>query len=63
VIGGGSVYAQALPLADRLYLTEVDADVEGDTFFPELTGTWQLTEDEPVEETGLRYRFRRYDRS
>ncbi|MBB5285993.1 dihydrofolate reductase [Rhabdobacter roseus] len=33
VIGGGEVYRQALPLADRLYLTEVHGAFEGDTFF------------------------------
>lgn len=36
VIGGQSVYAKALPFADRLYLTEVDAAVEGDAYFPEF---------------------------
>ena len=34
VIGGAQLYAQALPLAQRLELTEVDADLDGDTFFP-----------------------------
>jgi dihydrofolate reductase len=34
VIGGAQLYAQALPLAHRLVLTEVDADLPGDTFFP-----------------------------
>ncbi len=34
VIGGGEIYAQALPLADGLFLTRVDKEVEGDTFFP-----------------------------
>jgi dihydrofolate reductase len=34
VIGGGQIYAQALPLADELALTEVDAVIEGDTHFP-----------------------------
>ena len=34
VIGGAQLYAAALPLADRLYLTEVDADVAGDTLMP-----------------------------
>ncbi len=34
VIGGAEVYSQALPRAHRLYLTEVHALVEGDTFFP-----------------------------
>ena len=36
VVGGEAIYAKALPLADRLYITEVDADVEGDAFFPEF---------------------------
>ncbi|WP_455380974.1 type 3 dihydrofolate reductase [Acidihalobacter prosperus] len=34
VIGGGQIYAEALPLAQRIYLTEVDVSVEGDTWFP-----------------------------
>lgn len=36
VIGGAQIYAEALPVADRLYLTEVHAEVDGDTFFPEV---------------------------
>lgn len=44
VIGGGEVYQQALPLADRIYLTEVDLDVEGDTTFPTLDpAIWRET--------------------
>jgi dihydrofolate reductase len=35
LIGGATLYAEALPLADRLYLTEIDADFEGDAWFPE----------------------------
>jgi dihydrofolate reductase len=35
VIGGEQIYRQTLPLADRLYLTLVDSEVEGDAFFPE----------------------------
>ncbi|MEQ8702524.1 MAG: dihydrofolate reductase [Phaeodactylibacter sp.] len=35
IIGGGTIYEQAMPLIDRLYLTEVDTEVEGgDVFFP-----------------------------
>ena len=34
VVGGGAIYELALPLATKLFLTEVDLDVEGDTFFP-----------------------------
>jgi dihydrofolate reductase len=36
VIGGAELYALALPLADRLYLTRIEAYVDGDTFFPEI---------------------------
>jgi dihydrofolate reductase len=43
VIGGAQVYALALPMADRLYQTIVDAEFEGDTYFP------QYSEDEWLE--------------
>ena len=42
VIGGAEIYAQALPAADRIFLTEVHAEPEGDAFFPELEwGRWR----------------------
>lgn len=45
IIGGQQIYAEALPLATRIYLTEVDDEPEGDTFFPELDRTqWRETE-------------------
>jgi dihydrofolate reductase len=36
IIGGADIYAQALEVADRIYLTEVHAEVDADTFFPEF---------------------------
>lgn len=36
VIGGAQIYRLALPLADKIYLTLIDQDLEGDTFFPEV---------------------------
>ncbi|MGI9544135.1 MAG: dihydrofolate reductase [Cyclobacteriaceae bacterium] len=36
VIGGGEIYQQTLNIADRLYLTEIKSDFEGDTYFPEF---------------------------
>ena len=36
VIGGGQIYAEAMPMADRLYITWVEADYDGDTYFPEV---------------------------
>ena len=45
VIGGAEIYAQSLPHADKLYVTEVDADIiGGDTFFPAIDPTmWRET--------------------
>lgn len=43
VIGGESVYAMALPKADRLYLTQVKAKIKGDTFFKYDPTGWQET--------------------
>ncbi|MCL4209562.1 MAG: dihydrofolate reductase [Phycisphaeraceae bacterium] len=43
IIGGGEIYALALPRADRLYLTRVEATIEGDTYFPAFdASTWRL---------------------
>ena len=36
VIGGGEIYRQAMPLADKLYITHVGIEVEGDTRFPDI---------------------------
>lgn len=45
VIGGGEIYALALPMADRILLTEIDWNFEGDAFFPALVpGEWQESE-------------------
>jgi dihydrofolate reductase len=43
IIGGGQIYKTALSLVDRLYLTEIQAQVEGDAFFPPLSlKNWNL---------------------
>ena len=62
VLGGESVYAAALPLADALSLTHIEATPEeADTFFPEISpDEWRLTEaDAPAtdDRSGLPYRF------
>ncbi len=49
VIGGGKIYAQALPLADRIHLTRVLAEIEGDTHFPEIDPQlWDAVSQEDV---------------
>jgi dihydrofolate reductase len=45
VIGGTTLFEETLPIADIIHLTEVDADVEGDTYFPEFDrAEWKATE-------------------
>jgi dihydrofolate reductase len=42
VIGGGNIYQQFLPRANRLYLTHIDAELDGDTYFPDYEpDQWQ----------------------
>jgi dihydrofolate reductase len=46
VIGGGQLYAEALPLATTIYLTQLDAAYDGDTLFPELDEReWRCSEE------------------
>ena len=47
VIGGGYIYAQFLRRTDRIYRTRIEAEIAGDTFFPDLVSAeWQITESE-----------------
>jgi len=64
VIGGAEIYALALPLADELQLTEIDAVFPADTFFPAWDRSrFALTAHEPRETAdGLRYAFATYKR-
>jgi dihydrofolate reductase len=63
-IGGASIYAQAIPLVSRMYLTEVrHAPKDADTFFPEFDrGEWSETSRESHDENGFRFDFVVYDR-
>lgn len=66
VIGGAQIYAEALRLADRMYITYVDCDYEGDTSFPEVDySQWELVASERYErgeEYEHPFEFRTYDR-
>lgn len=49
VIGGGEIYRQAAGLADMLYITHVEAEIEGDTHFPDIDADiWEPVEEEAV---------------
>ena len=57
IIGGGDVYSQAIFLADRLYLTIVDDDRKGDTWFPDYSDFKKVTLEEEHVYNGIDYRF------
>ncbi|OCG34677.1 type 3 dihydrofolate reductase [Gilliamella apicola] len=61
IIGGGNIYKQTLPLANRLYLTHIDAELQGDTHFPDyLPEQWQVIYQEghqPDDKNGYSYQF------
>ena len=67
IIGGGEIYRQALPQADRIYLTRVHTEIEGDVFFPELNeDEWKLVSEDfhPKDEKhSYSFTFRTYERS
>jgi len=54
VVGGGDIYRQALPLADRLHVTHIDAAPEGDTTFPAISDEAWVSEEELAVPAGER---------
>jgi dihydrofolate reductase len=66
VIGGAELFREALPIADRLYFTVVDAEVSGDTLMPPVDfAQWTATESEDVaadDRNPCAFRFTRYER-
>ena len=66
IVGGAEIYRQALPLTNRVYLTQVHAQLEGDAYFPELDkNEWKLETAEshnPDERHAYGYTFKVYER-
>lgn len=65
IIGGAQLYSSGIFLADKLYMTEVDIEVDGDTRMPEIDFTkWKLESCEQHESTnGLRFAFKVFTRN
>ena len=66
IIGGAEIYMAFLPMADKLFITEIDNDFEADTFFPEIDySKWMLASSEPGvkdEKNPYDYKFLVYER-
>jgi dihydrofolate reductase len=68
VTGGATLYSQALRSATRVEVTEIDAEIPGDTVAPALSDEWMIVAADPVDgwhtsRKGLDYRFLTYGRS
>jgi dihydrofolate reductase len=67
IIGGGSVYKQFMPHANKLYITRVHKEFEADTFFPEIASyEWKIVEKEDVKDdtqNDFTYTFEIYERN
>lgn len=44
VIGGATIYEALMPYVSKMYVTEIDEEFEGDTYFPEITDEWKVQE-------------------
>jgi dihydrofolate reductase len=67
VAGGGEIFREILPRADRMHLTRIDAEIPGDTTFPDFDPTaWKIVEEEhhePDAENPFPYTFQILDRA
>jgi dihydrofolate reductase len=66
VIGGGQIFNEILPKADRVYLTRVHTNIEGDVFFPELDKKWKLVWNEDHQKNEKHqydYSFQHWEKS
>ena len=65
IIGGGEIYRQSIDIADKIYLTLVDEEFEGDTHFPKITSEWYISnriDRESDEKNKYNYSFIEYER-
>lgn len=62
IIGGEQVYEETVGLADKLYLTLVEGEFEGDAFFPDYSEFKRIVSDKTGESEGLKFRFLELER-
>jgi len=65
IIGGGEIYKQSMDIADKIYLTLVHKDFEGDTNFPEIGNEWAIIDSKDFEsddKNEYNYSFIEYER-
>lgn len=66
IIGGSLIYEQSLVFANKIYLTIIDSDVDGDAFFPKIGNDWALIDSESHKKDNLNlfnYCFNIYEKT
>ena len=62
IAGGGEIYKQSLPFTSTIYATEIEAEYEGDVYFPKLEGLWDKKIEETKIENNIKYSYVTYTR-
>lgn len=65
IIGGGEIYKQTLPISNQIYMTVIDSEFEGDTYFPEIDRSWYISKKEDFlsdDKNAYNYTFIFYER-
>lgn len=62
IIGGGEIYKESLPVTNKIYLTIIEQDFEGDAYYPELPNCFQLVEKKESNDASLNYAFTTWER-
>lgn len=64
IIGGGEIFSQTMPIADRLELTHIELDVQGDAYYPAIPAEFKkvASEQHVDEKSGIAFEFARYQK-
>ncbi len=58
ILGGANIYEQFMPFADRLYITRIEQEFEGDAFFPEIDESWaEVSKDKGIQDEKNPYEY------
>ncbi|MBM7700088.1 dihydrofolate reductase [Kurthia huakuii] len=62
IIGGGQIFVEALPLAERLYITEIHHQFPGDTYFPAYADWHEVSSSEPQQADGYTFDYKIFEK-
>ena len=62
IIGGGQIFVEALPLAERLYITEIHHQFPGDTYFPAYADWHEVSSSEPQQADGYTFEYKVFEK-